>query len=195
MTGYPIPFGYGISGERKGESWALCEKRTFTKALPPGTRIIVRKGERFAEWLDAKKKRRTAPVTTGQDGTDRIVITAETYTAKYRDVAGAVESLPSLPLAGGAQRQAIVAKATGTDDYRGSRLAPAFAPTADKSPTGYLSAADKDAPVKGSTEKAGVFAVNACPVKHKGPLTPAVNRPWEVERRRVELPTSALRRH
>ena len=60
-------------------------KKTATKRLPAGAKIIVRKGERLAEWIDAKEKRRTAPVTTGRDGTDRIVITARTYTAKYRD--------------------------------------------------------------------------------------------------------------
>lgn len=68
-------------------------KKTVTKALPTGAKIIVRKGERFAEWIDAKQKRRTAPVTTGRDGTDRIVITAKTYTAKYRDGSGIVREV------------------------------------------------------------------------------------------------------
>jgi hypothetical protein len=43
-------------------------KKTATKPLPAGAKIIVRKGERLAEWIDAKDKRRTAPVTTGKDG-------------------------------------------------------------------------------------------------------------------------------
>ena len=63
-------------------------KKTATKPLPAGAKIIVRKGQRLAEWIDAKKKRRTAPVTAGRDGTDRIVVTARTYTAKYRDGSG-----------------------------------------------------------------------------------------------------------
>jgi integrase len=65
-------------------------KKTATKPLPPGAKIIVRKGQRFAEWTDAKRKRRTAPVTTGRDGWDRIVVVAKTYTAKYRDGAGII---------------------------------------------------------------------------------------------------------
>ena len=68
-------------------------RKTATKPLPAGTKIIVRKGQRFAEWLDAKKKRRTAPVTIGQDGTDRLVVTARTYTAKYRDGSGIVQEV------------------------------------------------------------------------------------------------------
>ncbi len=65
-------------------------RKTATKPLPSGAKLIVRKGERLAEWADAKKKRRTAPVTIGQDGTDRIVITARTFTAKYRNGKGHV---------------------------------------------------------------------------------------------------------
>ncbi len=65
-------------------------RKMFTKPMPAGAKPIVRKGERFAEWRDAKGKRRTAPMTIGKDGTDRIVITAKTYTAKYRDGEGIV---------------------------------------------------------------------------------------------------------
>ncbi len=68
-------------------------KKTATKPLPAGAKIIVRKGERLAEWIDAKEKRRTAPVTTGKDGTDRLVITARTYMAKYRDGSGIVREV------------------------------------------------------------------------------------------------------
>lgn len=34
-------------------------KKTATKALPAGAKIILRKGQRFAEWIDAKEKGRT----------------------------------------------------------------------------------------------------------------------------------------
>jgi integrase len=68
-------------------------KKTATKPLPKGTTIIVRNGQRLAEWTDAKAKRRTAPVTVGENGTDRIVITARTYTAKYRDGSGFVQEV------------------------------------------------------------------------------------------------------
>ena len=41
-------------------------KETFTKPLPAGAKIIVRKGQRLAEWKDAKGKTRTAPLTAGR---------------------------------------------------------------------------------------------------------------------------------
>ena len=68
-------------------------KKTATKPLPAGAKIFVRKGKRFAEWKPAKGKTRTAPVTTGNDGTDRIVITTRTYTAKYRSGRGIVREV------------------------------------------------------------------------------------------------------
>ena len=68
-------------------------RKTATKPLPAGGKIIVRKGQRLAEWIDAKEKHRTAPVTVGKNGTDRIVITARTYTAKYRDGSGIVREV------------------------------------------------------------------------------------------------------
>lgn len=68
-------------------------RKTATKPLPTGAKIIVRKGEELAEWLDAKAKRRTASLTTGKDGSPRIVVTARTYTAKYRDGSGIVREV------------------------------------------------------------------------------------------------------
>jgi integrase len=65
-------------------------KETFTKPLPAGAKIIVRKGQRLAEWLDAKGKRRTAPLTAAGD---RITVEAGTYTAKYRDGSGIVRKV------------------------------------------------------------------------------------------------------
>jgi len=40
-------------------------KKTTTKPLPAGAKVIVRKGQQLAEWINAKQKRRTAPVTIG----------------------------------------------------------------------------------------------------------------------------------
>ena len=65
-------------------------KKTFTKPLPPGAEVFERKGQRFARWVDSKGKKRTAPLTVGNDGTDRIAIESGTYTAKYRDGSGVV---------------------------------------------------------------------------------------------------------
>ena len=60
-------------------------KKTATKPLPAGAELLTKHGERFARWKPSKGKTRTAPVTTGRDGTERIVVTAGTYLAKYRD--------------------------------------------------------------------------------------------------------------
>ena len=65
-------------------------KETFTKPLPAGAKIIVRKGKRLAEWKDAKGKARTAPLTAAGD---RIAVEAGTYTAKYRDGSGIVRKV------------------------------------------------------------------------------------------------------
>src|SRR5512136_2668763 len=65
-------------------------KKTFTKPLPAGAKIIVRKGQRLAQWQDAKGKTRTAPLTAAGD---RITVEAGTYTAKYRDGSGIVRKV------------------------------------------------------------------------------------------------------
>ena len=72
---------------------AAVYKKTVTKALPKGAETFSRKGERFARWKDARGKTRTAPLTTGRDGSNRIVITAGTYTAKYRGGEGVVREV------------------------------------------------------------------------------------------------------
>jgi hypothetical protein len=64
-------------------------KKTTTRPLPPGAEVIVRKGERFARWK-AKGKTRTAPLTTGEGGADRIVTESPFFVAKYRDGSGVV---------------------------------------------------------------------------------------------------------
>ncbi|MCE9604430.1 MAG: site-specific integrase [Planctomycetia bacterium] len=65
-------------------------RKSFTKPLPIGAEIFIRVGQRFARWKDAKGKTRTAPLTTGTGGTDRIAVEARTFTAKYRDGANVV---------------------------------------------------------------------------------------------------------
>lgn len=64
---------------------ATVFKKTFTKPLPTGAELFTRKGGRFARFKDAAGKTRTERVTTGKDGSDRLLIEADTWTAKYRD--------------------------------------------------------------------------------------------------------------
>ena len=68
-------------------------RKSATKSLPASAEVFVRQGNRFARWKDAKGKTRTAVVTTGVDGADRIVVEARTFTAKYRDGAGVVREV------------------------------------------------------------------------------------------------------
>ncbi len=69
-------------------------RETFTKPLPSGAELFTRKGERFARWPDRRGRKRTAKVTTPTDGeyagTDRVLVEARTFTAKYRNAAGQV---------------------------------------------------------------------------------------------------------
>ena len=65
-------------------------KKTATKPIPHGSELFTKNGKRFARWKPSKGKARTAPVTTGHDGTDRIVVTVGTYLAKFRDGSGLV---------------------------------------------------------------------------------------------------------
>ena len=72
---------------------ATVFKKTFTKPLPQGAEAFTRKGESFARWTDGKGKTRTEKVTTGRDGTPRLLIEADTWTAKFRDGAGIIREV------------------------------------------------------------------------------------------------------
>jgi integrase len=70
-------------------------KKAVTRPLPPGAEFIIRQGVRLARWRDGKGKIRTAPVTTGRDGTDRIREESSTYFARHRDGNGIVVETPT----------------------------------------------------------------------------------------------------
>src|SRR5262249_31588597 len=70
-------------------------KKTVTKPLPAGAEPFTRKGERFARWKNSKGKTRTARVTTGMDGQDRLLLESSTYYAKYRDASRIVGVVPT----------------------------------------------------------------------------------------------------
>jgi integrase len=68
-------------------------RKQTTRPVPPGAETIVRKGERLARWKDRKGKTRTAPLTIGKDGSERIVTESAYFIAKYRDGAGLVQEV------------------------------------------------------------------------------------------------------
>ena len=65
-------------------------RKTVTRPLPKGAELFTRQGQQFARWKPAKGRAKTAKVTTGKDGSPRIVEESGTYIAKYRDGAGFV---------------------------------------------------------------------------------------------------------
>jgi len=69
---------------------ATVFRKTYTKPLPANAEVLTRKGERCARYVDAKGRTRVVKMTTGKDGTERIIVEAATYTAKYRNGAGLV---------------------------------------------------------------------------------------------------------
>ena len=68
-------------------------RKTSTRALPDGAELFERKGRQFARWIDGRRKKQTAKVTTGKDGSLRVVIEAATYTAKFRDADGIIQEV------------------------------------------------------------------------------------------------------
>ena len=108
-----------------------------------------------------------------------VNLTMNTYTdPKLLDVAGAMESLPSLPLGGGPQPDAAAVSATGTDNSTPAPFAPGFAPgfaPATGKPCILGSILDKATETRVESIDAGAVAVSACPVNAKSPLTGAVN--------------------
>ena len=68
-------------------------RKTVIKPLPSNAELVTRQGERFARWKNRRGKNRTAPLTIGRDGSNRIVVQAGTYTAKFRDGQGVVREV------------------------------------------------------------------------------------------------------
>jgi len=66
-------------------------KKTFTKPLPRNAELITKNGQQFAKWRDGNGKKKTAAVTIGQDGSQRIVVESPFWLAKFRDGVGVVK--------------------------------------------------------------------------------------------------------
>ncbi len=65
-------------------------RKTVTRPLPKGAELFTKQGEPFARWKPSKGRARTAKVTTGKDGSPRILDESGTYLAKFRDGSGYV---------------------------------------------------------------------------------------------------------
>ena len=70
-------------------------KKTVTKALPTNAELKDKIGKdgattTVARWIDGRGKTRTAPTTTGKDGSLRVVIESTKWFARFRDSGGFV---------------------------------------------------------------------------------------------------------
>jgi len=68
-------------------------KKTDTKPLPIEAELFEKSGKPFARVKPAKGRAVTYAVTTGKDGSQRIVVEAGTYLAKFRDGSGIVREV------------------------------------------------------------------------------------------------------
>jgi integrase len=100
-------------------------KKTATKPMPQGAEILIRGGQRVARWKDAKGKTRTTPTTIGRDGRERIVVTARTFTAKYRDGQGIVREVATGCRDEGAARNVLADLIKRAERVRAKVLTPA----------------------------------------------------------------------
>jgi integrase len=67
-------------------------KKQTTRPIPNGAEFATKKGVRLARFR-VRGKVRTAPVTLGEDGSERILTETATYYAKYRDGSGVVQTV------------------------------------------------------------------------------------------------------
>ena len=65
-------------------------KKSYTRTLPADAERFTRKGIEYARWKDRTGKPQTGRITTGKDGSVRVLVETATYTAKYRDGSGIV---------------------------------------------------------------------------------------------------------
>src|SRR5687767_14952194 len=69
-------------------------RKQTTRPVPADAEITTAAGRRVARWR-VRGKFRTAPVTKGIGGDDRILTESGTYFAKYRDADGKVVTRPT----------------------------------------------------------------------------------------------------
>ncbi len=68
-------------------------KNQTTRPLPVGAEFFTKGGQRYARWKPAKGKTRTAKLTSGRDGSKRIVTEWPKWLAKFRDGRGIVREV------------------------------------------------------------------------------------------------------
>ena len=106
-------------------------RKTVTRPLPKGAELFTKQGQPFARWKPAKGRARTARVTTGKDGSSRILDEAGTFTAKYRDGSGLVCEVSTGCRDEDAARSILAKLERRAELVRSEVISPAEAATAD----------------------------------------------------------------
>ena len=73
----------------------MLYRPTYTKPIPPGAEIFVKKSDRLARWTDGRGRTRTAKVTTTEQGVDRLTFTSPFWRFRYRNGAGVECDVPT----------------------------------------------------------------------------------------------------
>jgi integrase len=117
-------------------------RKAYTKRVPPDAEVVVRirkekqrlangtwieheVEERIARWRDKKEKTRTAALTTGKDGSERIALESRTYFARYRSHDGIVVEKSTGCRDEGAARQVLAEWERRVERIRAGLLTPA----------------------------------------------------------------------
>src|SRR3954452_11391725 len=100
-------------------------KKTVTRPLPSGAEIIICQGVRLVRWRGGIGKVKTAPLTTGRDGTERIRDESSTYYARHRDGNGIVVETPTGCRDETAARQVLADLERRAERVRAGLLTPA----------------------------------------------------------------------
>lgn len=90
-------------------------RKQNSRPLPAGAEIFSKDGRSFARWRVAGRLR-TASVTVGADGSPRILVSASTFIAKFRDASGIVREVST------GCREEVSARAVLADLERRSEL-------------------------------------------------------------------------
>jgi hypothetical protein len=106
-------------------------KKIVTRPISPEAEIITRRGERLARWRDGKGKTRTARLTTGKDGAERIRDESATYVARYRDGNGLVIEVSTRCRDKTAAQSVLADLERAAERVRANLITPAEARTAE----------------------------------------------------------------
>ncbi len=110
-------------------------KKTATKPVPSGAELFTRNGQQCARWRSAKGKAKTAKVTSGKDGTLRIVVESRTYVAKFRDGSGLIREVSTRCRDIDAARAVLARFERQAELVKSEVISPAEATTADHQST------------------------------------------------------------